>query len=762
MNLSIEEAKEFVRARLDELSQFNSALLADAEDDRNLGLTIEKLLPEAIEAVHLAAPASLMEGPTIDESVADSYPESVTLLKGGVLDIDLSLLPEGTADMLRLISFIAEDSDVLLTESFHESTPRARMQLNKYIQGKPDDPVLVQMDDSPEHKFHYRYYTTKLSQPKFRLRYFPMPSKVNMSFNVSTKSLVAPVEGGTLSFKITCDTGWHIQYGPGDHSWMTLDKGTGSGSATIHVTFFAANDFVRRENTLSVVSDKGEIATIQVGQASPLFLLSTKAILFDGNQAGYTKTLTVTLNPNVGMPVNVNYQTGEGAAFDYSVGDVVNNTMVISVKPKYNNTSTADYEDIISISRASQIESVYVTQEVATIPVVNIIPDELEFPADNLTPKIIKITSNWNLEGLEVYGYDTEHFGVVFNPNAGTITIRPLAGNYTGEDLYTEVFIMGYDGNIDTSIEVVQKGVAVTLDGEFFNMDFEDLPSMVGFTQAKSLTSTIDEGFVAKLPNGDELPSWIQFIYHPETKKAAFRLEDNMSSTPRGPIDIRISGERSGAYRNITLSQVEYAKLYLVPGDVVGPVLGVVNGVTAEAIEMNAYLQMMNFLPTGMRSVTATIPTGVDWVHFTDGGVTKMYGRPVKVQVDSNISAASRSAIITLEHNYQESTHTLDVTIEQAGVVIEGTLFDKSFADCPSTGTGFGGTVVLSNGASETFSGAFSGNGGNWCSFAYVEGPKLYTISVNPNNTGIQRTTVLTITGTSSHATRIVTIIQKG
>lgn len=173
MNLSISEAKLFVKARMDELAQTNSDMLVDANDERNLGLTIEKLLPEAIVAVHLSAPASLLEGPIIDQDSTGI----VTSLNNRVISIDFGA--EAITDkinLLRLISFKCGDG-IAISEEFPEDSPQGRMQQNEYVKGQPDEPVLIRKAGSSNYHPHYLYYSTDLGSTDlgFSLEYYPLP-----------------------------------------------------------------------------------------------------------------------------------------------------------------------------------------------------------------------------------------------------------------------------------------------------------------------------------------------------------------------------------------------------------------------------------------------------------------------------------------------------------------------------------------------------------------------------------------------------------
>ena len=174
MNLYISEAIEFVRTRLDELAASSSDMVVDTVDDRNLNNTVEKLLPEAVEEVHLAAPASLLEGFKFTEG-ASVFRVS---LSNGVIDVDFRN-PRQDADgfdVLRLAYFKCADG-ITTSAVYPEDSPEGRIQLNKYIQGQPDEPVVVRQADSTDYRPHLKYYTTKLNSADFEVSVFPVPVK---------------------------------------------------------------------------------------------------------------------------------------------------------------------------------------------------------------------------------------------------------------------------------------------------------------------------------------------------------------------------------------------------------------------------------------------------------------------------------------------------------------------------------------------------------------------------------------------------------
>lgn len=153
-NLKYSEAVAFVRSRLEEYSSVENELVVADIDDRNLETTVENLLLESVEHVHLTAPADKLEGVA---TVLDAGDLTVVLSEGV---IDVSDKRNTSYEVLRFLWFKAKDSGYLVGRLVQEDSPVGRMQLDRYVMGRPDDPVLVMMADSDEH-IHLRYYTTK-------------------------------------------------------------------------------------------------------------------------------------------------------------------------------------------------------------------------------------------------------------------------------------------------------------------------------------------------------------------------------------------------------------------------------------------------------------------------------------------------------------------------------------------------------------------------------------------------------------------------
>ena len=266
MKLTIGEAREFVRARLDELAAQESDMLLGAIDDRNLDNTVDKLLEDAITYIHLAAPASLMEGPILTES---NFAPGDLSVRDGVIDIDTALADIGD-DILRFISFQCGDSDIKLTRAFYEDSPEARMQLNEYIQGLPDSPALVRLDDSPNYKPHFKYYTTGMRLDgtgqllHFVLRYFALPKLLGGSLNVSPGTLTFSSGMSTRpkTVSVSSTTPWRITSSIPD--WLEPSETAGTGSVNMSFTV-KQNWGAQRSVSLVFANDEGT-ATLEVTQ----------------------------------------------------------------------------------------------------------------------------------------------------------------------------------------------------------------------------------------------------------------------------------------------------------------------------------------------------------------------------------------------------------------------------------------------------------------------------------------------------------------
>ena len=159
MKLYLQDAIEFVRARMDELSFSNDDMILPADDDRNFDRTVETLLPEAAEFIIRVAPAEMLEPEAeIDvESVGDAAEgiESSELKSDGSIAVTIDL----DGGFLRLVSFKASDSDVYMTHPVPFNGPDARKQSNPYVRGTYDYPVLVER--KTPRKYRLAYYSVR-------------------------------------------------------------------------------------------------------------------------------------------------------------------------------------------------------------------------------------------------------------------------------------------------------------------------------------------------------------------------------------------------------------------------------------------------------------------------------------------------------------------------------------------------------------------------------------------------------------------------
>lgn len=164
MKLYLTYAQEFVRARIDEISQTDSDMMLSSVDDRNLNKTVEESIEEAIRYIHLNAPVQMLE-PTYTLATDTEVPKSVYAydVDNGVASISVS----DSLNLLRLVYFKADDSNISITRTVPEDSPEGRMQLNEYVRGRSDSPVLVVLQGSDTYHPQYKYYSTTMSEEEF-------------------------------------------------------------------------------------------------------------------------------------------------------------------------------------------------------------------------------------------------------------------------------------------------------------------------------------------------------------------------------------------------------------------------------------------------------------------------------------------------------------------------------------------------------------------------------------------------------------------
>lgn len=152
--LSLSDAIVLVRKNLDEVDPNGSVMYTDDDSDNSsLDDIIAKNLPEAINAINLTAPVTLIEGKVLKSEI-----EKVSV-EDGVLSFSL---PNGTR-FLRFVAFKASDSNFVVTDILGEGTAEGRKQLNKWLCGQPDCPRLVLLHKGDELSF--KYYSTTADSP---------------------------------------------------------------------------------------------------------------------------------------------------------------------------------------------------------------------------------------------------------------------------------------------------------------------------------------------------------------------------------------------------------------------------------------------------------------------------------------------------------------------------------------------------------------------------------------------------------------------
>jgi len=184
------DAKVLVRKNLDELDPNGSAMYQDENgsigDNTLMDSLIARFLPEAINAVHLAAPAALLEGEDVKTS-ATSVAKST--------DNVLSFTLPATLKYLRLVAFKASDSGIVITDPIPEASAEGRKQLNSHIRGRSDRPRLVIMQDmngGPKFKYYSLESATEqetaiaqLSIVKEQTYIAPTEQVADPSYNIS-------------------------------------------------------------------------------------------------------------------------------------------------------------------------------------------------------------------------------------------------------------------------------------------------------------------------------------------------------------------------------------------------------------------------------------------------------------------------------------------------------------------------------------------------------------------------------------------------
>lgn len=174
--LTIADAYQYVRAVLDELDDSDDiGMTLLGNEDNDLKELVTEFLPEAVVVVHKVAPAHMLSG-----KQATSPLESID---GGMANLNI---PER---VLRVVYVKASDSDIYVTEVFKEGTPEARMQLNPFLRGRYDSPVVIErVDKTNISETEYIYYSLELegnTDVTFEFEYIPYPTSVNNGVGIA-------------------------------------------------------------------------------------------------------------------------------------------------------------------------------------------------------------------------------------------------------------------------------------------------------------------------------------------------------------------------------------------------------------------------------------------------------------------------------------------------------------------------------------------------------------------------------------------------
>lgn len=152
--ITVADAVNLVRKNLDEVAPNDSVMYTDeGTDNISVSDIISRSLPEAVNAVCMAAPVQLLEG---------VEPQLSTLANGVQILDDGSLffrLPP-SEPFLRLVAFQASDSPVVVTDVISEASPEGRKQNNRFIRGTSDRPRLVGFQGVHSGPA-FRYYSLK-------------------------------------------------------------------------------------------------------------------------------------------------------------------------------------------------------------------------------------------------------------------------------------------------------------------------------------------------------------------------------------------------------------------------------------------------------------------------------------------------------------------------------------------------------------------------------------------------------------------------
>ena len=164
VKLFVDDAVSLVRKNMDEVDIGTEGMLQEP-DTTALDEVIRRTLPEAVNAVNRMVPPDRLQGVDVrsvyDAGTQESHNyksdyKNITIHSDGSVDVTLD--KDSVGPWLRLVSLKATDSKVVQMWAVPEVSPIGRMQLNPYVCGRYDNPVMVQLQGEA---LKFTYYSLK-------------------------------------------------------------------------------------------------------------------------------------------------------------------------------------------------------------------------------------------------------------------------------------------------------------------------------------------------------------------------------------------------------------------------------------------------------------------------------------------------------------------------------------------------------------------------------------------------------------------------
>lgn len=180
-NLTLAEARLFVRSAIDELQLNESAMEGIPIDESDMDSIIDAKVEEAVEFVHRnAAPQSVAD----DALIMNADDITMNSNNGTVI------IP--SSDIMRLLSVKCSDSIVSATEWYNEDTPIAAMQSDPYAKGTSDNPVVIKrLSGSEDDAFVYYSYNKEDNSISCIVKYLPFPKVTNGAIQICRRVRLA-------------------------------------------------------------------------------------------------------------------------------------------------------------------------------------------------------------------------------------------------------------------------------------------------------------------------------------------------------------------------------------------------------------------------------------------------------------------------------------------------------------------------------------------------------------------------------------------